>query len=152
MAAELPGPDRSGAEEALRRLQPQIATVALRSTVAGAQVLLDGEVLGVSPLPSFVVSAGTHELTAKREGYLDGHTSIVARAGSQMTVTLDPVAVTAREAPRRRRWVGPVIGVGAALVVGAVLAATLTVTLSKDYSAAGRDGCHGTCVLFDGGR
>jgi hypothetical protein len=122
--------------------------------VVGAQVLLDGEPVGLTPLPALVVSAGPHRLAAKREGFLDGHLQLDARGGSELTANLDPISVApptaaAPERPHRRRWVWPLVGVGAALVVGAALAASLTVTLSKNYSTNGRDSCHGDCVLFD---
>jgi len=48
----------------------------------GARVLLDGELVGTSPVPDLEVAEGTHEVRIERKGYLpETHTVEVSRGG-----------------------------------------------------------------------
>ena len=60
-------------------------------------------------------------------------------------------AVASAPRPRSRRWIWPVVAVGAA-AVAATVAGVLVVVLSTDNAARARGSCTGGCVLLDGFR
>jgi len=72
--------------------EPTTGTLRLTSTPAGAQVELDGTVVGTTPLTLDDVNAGAHEVAFVRSGYETTRTSITVPAGQerQLTATLTP--------------------------------------------------------------
>lgn len=57
-------------------LQPLPGRLTLTTDPAGARVLVDGELVGTTPLDQFVIEAGEHELLLKADRYLDFPQSI----------------------------------------------------------------------------
>lgn len=77
------------------------ALLMVRTQPTGAVVLVDGLVIGTSsPRTELVVSAGSHQVMARREGYEDASVPLVLSAGStrQITVSLE------RSTPLSHRW------------------------------------------------
>jgi len=84
----------------------------------GARVLVDGRQVGTSsPRAELILPAGTHRISAQREGYDEASVPVVLSAGStrELTVQLE------RTVPLTSRWW---FWTGAALVVAGGVAAT----------------------------
>ena len=77
----------------LRREPPRPAFLRIRSEPPGAQVELDGDVVGATPTEPIEVSVGTHALRITQEGFLPWQDTVRAQAGR--TVDVDAV-LTAR--------------------------------------------------------
>lgn len=77
------------------------AMLSVQTKPPGATVLVDGQRIGTtSPSAEIVVGAGSHQLTALREGYETASSPVVLRAGSTRTVTLS----LERTVPISHRW------------------------------------------------
>lgn len=151
-------PERAEVERKLARLAPRVATVAPTTTVAGAEIWIDGELIGKAPLEPVLVTEGRHHLEARYSDQAPTAIDATLPGGQATAVALEPraivpvekVVVVKAEAPRRR-WLWPVVGATAAVVVGAVLGLVLGLTLHPtNYADNARAGC-GTpaCTLID---
>jgi len=71
-----------------------LAELTFSSDPAGATVLLDGVILGETPLPPVAVRPGTHEVVVQKAEYVSGRVDVMLLAGDTRTeiVTLVPVA------------------------------------------------------------
>jgi len=69
-------------------------TIDIQSTPAGATVLIDGELQGVTPLSGVELTTGKHDLRLVRKGYLDHDASITVASsdGKPVRVVLRPEA------------------------------------------------------------
>jgi len=96
--------------------------LSVTSTPAGAQVILDGQAVGVTPLTLTEVSGGQHSIVLKMEGYNDytGNISVTGD-GATVTATLVPVSVTG----------GSSIGLSPFTLMGALLGAILLLSLKR---------------------
>lgn len=83
-------------------LEPVAAFVTVRADVAGARVIIDGEDKGVAPLESIMLSAGSHEIVVKLDGFRSETQRITVRTGKEYTVdvSLRPEAVAQSDSPR----------------------------------------------------
>lgn len=103
----------------------------VRSHVDAARVSVDGRALGLAPTEAGLV-AGTHRITAERDGFTPAETQVVLGVGERKETWLDPAA---RPALYTRWWFWTAIGV---VVTGGVLTAvaltTQRSTPSGDYS------------------
>lgn len=160
-------PEREEVQASLLRLAAQVGRVTVRAHLAGSEVILDGESAGTTPLVPLEVTQGKHHLELRRPGYLPAQLDMEVRGGQSAEVVLDPTAAgaatmgrsTAADATasgrldlavrRRPRWLWPVVGVAAAVVV-AVVAVVLAVTLSgTNYGDVARRSCTSPdCVVW----
>jgi PEGA domain len=130
-APEAPADARAYAESQIVLLRLRVATLTVNASVDGAEISADGRRLGVAPLGRAIhVPPGSHELTARLEGYRAARASIVLAAGEvgSVLLTMAPLpgpqerAHTAAVAPRaslvRNWWLWAAVGV---VVVGAAV-------------------------------
>lgn len=84
---------RTAAQKAFDEAKAQVGTLAIQTSVAGAEILVDGASAGRSPLedPLFV-EAGSHRIDAKLAGYDDAHQDVAAEKGATKNVALTLVA------------------------------------------------------------
>jgi len=69
----------------------QLAQIRVNSTVSGADVLVDGALVGRTPLPaSLPVEAGSHEVALRRSGYQAAKKDISLGEGASGDVSLEP--------------------------------------------------------------
>jgi hypothetical protein len=97
--------ERQGAETGLTAAKALVAEVALDVDATGAEVYVDGDLEGQTPLPGPVFLApGSHELLAKKEGK-SAKSQVNASAGQSSSVSLKlaaaprPAATSAAPAP-----------------------------------------------------
>lgn len=98
-----------------------LGKVAVESTPAGAEVLVDGEAAGTAPA-ELRLSPGEHTIVLRLPGHVDEERRVVVTIGNITTVAvaLDaiPPAPPATPPPRSRGWIRPLgwasIGLGAA--------------------------------------
>lgn len=88
---------RQWARSALAIALANTATLTVRVLPAGAEVAVDGAVLGASPLSAPVFLApGAHSVTARKDGYRRQRVAVQAEEGRSETLTIRLVAVTRR--------------------------------------------------------
>jgi hypothetical protein len=81
--------DRGEAEHELHVLRTRPSTLTVTTTPPGATVVLDGrQALGPTPL-SAELSAGSHTISVRREGFVEAKRSLDARFGRAVIVALD---------------------------------------------------------------
>jgi hypothetical protein len=97
--------DRKQAETLLARAQAKIGTVNVGGAPAGAEIRVDGELVGTAPLagPIFV-EPGTRRVEARAEGYATAERVVTLGPGQEGRVEVGLAAVP--------RAVGPVAGAG----------------------------------------
>ncbi len=161
-AREIPRDRKAQVEAEIRKLERRVARVTVRSSVEGAEVLVDDVVVGRTPLAGpLVVSAGRRKITVAREGQQRTRTLDVA-GGDQAAVDLDlprkevppvvpapppavekpaappaapqPVDPPKREAPRSNTGVYIGLGATAALTVGAVVTGLMALSARSDFT------------------
>ena len=100
--SELPA-DRARAVEAdLSSLSGKIASVSVDVTPAGAEIWVDGTVVGTAPLAErLVVDVGEHRLEARLGGYVPGSRSITLAGGDrrELSFRLEPEAPKSAQPP-----------------------------------------------------
>jgi hypothetical protein len=108
----------------LQRSAPSPATggISVSSTPAGANVLLDNNFIGVTPLTLNTVAAGSHTVTIDKEGYQDYTVTTPVNAGAISTVSAALMPVT----PPTPKSPLPVFAAIAALVLIGFAAARKT--------------------------
>jgi hypothetical protein len=86
--------DRADIDAALLAIHPLVGTVRLAVSEAGADVAVDGENVGVSPLASpFTVDAGSHTLRIQKPGFETIEQKIQVSGGNEATVAITFVAL-----------------------------------------------------------
>ena len=123
--------------EAIESPYPTTGTLAITAEQIGAEIIIDGELVGNSPLqPIEEVEPGEHQVQVSMEGYLDDERTVEVVAGEVATVsvTLQPEPPPPPPPPPstpiwRRWWFWTAIG---AVVVGTGLGVGLGVGLSGD--------------------
>jgi hypothetical protein len=81
-------------EEMLAQAQAKVGTVKVTGAPAGADVLVDGAVVGKAPLKgALFLEPGQHRVVGQREGYVEGAGEVVAAAGKEGAVDLGMVKV-----------------------------------------------------------
>jgi hypothetical protein len=82
--------DQRRAEGRLKEAQQKIATVEIATSLAGAEVSVDGVLLGKSPLAeALFLEPGRHTIETRLDGYAPMTQAIDAAAGSSQTVRLE---------------------------------------------------------------
>jgi hypothetical protein len=98
--AEVPSARRQQVEDAILAQERRIATVTIRSDLAGAVVRLDGDEVGRTPLPGAIrVSAGSHMIEAFLPGYNAWEQRLVLAGQEQRIVDVVFGPVSAVSAP-----------------------------------------------------
>jgi hypothetical protein len=75
------------------RLRPVAGVLTVRSTPPGAEVSLDGERLGPTPLVQKVLKPGSYELRLRMEGFMNDLSRVALRAGQDTVIARTLVAV-----------------------------------------------------------
>jgi len=85
----IPADIRAAVDEALAAIKSLVATVTVTSLEPEATVLVDGEVVGVTPIPApLTVDLGKHVIVAKKAGFDSNEQTIDALGGSALSVAL----------------------------------------------------------------
>jgi hypothetical protein len=72
-------------------IQGLLGHIALKSRVPGADVLIDGEHVGKTPLEATIsVPPGSHRVLVRRAGYLPAEKEVILADGSQTDIELEP--------------------------------------------------------------
>ncbi|WP_437992980.1 PEGA domain-containing protein [Sorangium sp. So ce145] len=134
--------ERQNAEASLKEALAKVASVTVQVTPAGAEVTVDGAVVGKAPLADRVFLApGEHEIGAKLEGYAPATHPIAAVAGRAETVAVQLERVPSAqiggsvhasipprlETPRDKVRTAMLVGGGLAAGVGVAAGVVLTV-------------------------
>jgi hypothetical protein len=120
-AGEKMGLAASALRERLEVVSRAPARFVIRSKPAGATVIIDDQVIGVTPLDS-ELSGGPHRMKLKMSGYDDLVRSFIVVSGVDESMDLDLVAIPSRFPFRAAGWGG--LAAGAALLAGGILTMT----------------------------
>jgi hypothetical protein len=91
-------PQKEALQKRLREATNMIGTVHVKVSVPGAEVLVDGKVIGKSPLDyDIYVDRGERLIEARREGYEPAKEKVTATSGSKHDVSL---TLKKKEAPK----------------------------------------------------
>lgn len=125
-------PQRAALEARFDEARKLVGVLRLRVSVAGAELAVDGEPIGRSPLTSAVfVTPGERVVSAKLAGYTDAQITVRVPKGSAFDVTLplQPQVVA-------KRSLVPVVAGGATFAVAAATGAALFVASQGQRSKA----------------
>jgi len=94
--ALLSAQDRVTTAQAIAAMQPLTAAVAISVGEPGADVYVDGERAGQSPLAPQVLDLGRHRIDVRKAGFRDFTTEVTVSGGAPLSlaVSLEPVART----------------------------------------------------------
>lgn len=95
------GADKTKAQERLDELAEKIGTLEIRVSEADAQVRIDDEVVGTSPLPTRKIAAGEHTVKVTKPGFSPASQTVKVAAGDEATtieVQLQAVATMGKVA------------------------------------------------------
>jgi len=85
-----PATVESGAiTEVTANLVPKTGTLVINTSPTGAQILLDGNNIGVSPITRTNLAAGNHTVNATLEGYIPVETEVRVIADQSVTSTIE---------------------------------------------------------------
>ena len=98
-AKEVPAERRRQVEKDIGKLRQRIALLEVSVNVADAEVWMDDERIGTSPLAPFVANAGRRKLAVTKPGYAPVQRTIEVAGGDGLHVAFDLVDV--RPAPAR---------------------------------------------------
>lgn len=93
------GADKKKAEERVEKLAEELGQLELRVTEADAQIQIDGEVVGKTPLPTQRLPAGSHEIRVTKRGFSPVSKTVDVAGGADATTVelkLEPVATMGR--------------------------------------------------------
>jgi len=167
--AEKPAaPDRVEIEGEIARAAPRVGKLIVHSDVPGSELRVDGELVGLAPIDPVLLTTGKHKIEAGHADYAPATVEVDVPGAQTTEITVTPkdlsvpVVVTKPETspillttqqtePPRRRWLWPVVGVGAAIVVAAIVFSVLYATRT-DFAAQARGSCVDPmhCTLLDG--
>lgn len=91
--AAVPRDLREQAETLLEEMSPRLGRLAVELSEPDAELLLDGRLVGTSPLPhDLETTAGDHRLEARKEGFTPARLTVSVQAGTRnvVAVTLAP--------------------------------------------------------------
>jgi hypothetical protein len=158
--------ERDQINAAVKAMQPLVGMLALHTASLGAEILVDEETVGIAPVDDQSLTQGMHTVEIRPPGEPPRKIQVKVLPGTTNRVELDepeppvvknppigkssPIVGTAPPPPSRR-WLWPVVGVGAAVVVAAVVTGLVLAFGSTDWSQKGRDSCGMGCVLLTPG-
>jgi hypothetical protein len=151
LAARAGAPERAEIEASLYRMSERVGKLIIEAP-ARVELFVDGIPIEIAPPAPLPVTAGAHRVEARRAGKPVAAADVTVAGGLSVPVRLTELAalsVDEKQEPRRR-WLWPVVGVAAALVVAAVVL-TAVLVRPADFSARGRDLCTGQsgCAVID---
>jgi len=136
---------RAKVEDALSNARKQVASLRVTAAPAGAEILVDGKLVGRSPLegPIFV-DPGTHRLDAQLDGYASNTSTIQAAAGSEQDIQLTLTKADATSAATTPGYVAasdvtPRRNYAPALIVGGIGVATAAIGVGLLVAAGSKD-------------
>lgn len=99
-SAEMDAKRKADIEKEIAQLRGRVATLQISTNVPGAEILIDDESVGKTPLPQgIMVNSGKRKITATKEGRIPT-TKIIEVAGSDtVNITLDLTAPSTAPAP-----------------------------------------------------
>jgi len=107
-AKNIPGERRVEVKKEITRLSAKVAKLVVESPVAGAKVVVDGNVVGTTPLDkTLIIDPGAHRVVVSRAGYDDFALDITAplgetyRLSAKLVKPKTAVAAVDTEEPRR---------------------------------------------------
>jgi len=189
--------ERHQIENTLGRMAPHVSRLTVRCGLAGAEVLVDDEVVGLAPIDPQLLTAGRHRVEVRHPGYVTATREIELRGGEASDVRLEPtpgivvntveptvpkvietprpveptppktieptppkpvkttivnplVAPPVEKKEEKRKWLWPVVGISAGVVVAVAAAIVIAMLIGggTDFSALARQSCmNGSCVL-----
>jgi len=74
--------------EITAQLEPNAGTLAVETEPSNAQVIVDGQPMGQTPVKNLVLPSGTYELTLRKDGYRDEVARVSIRLGKQQSLRL----------------------------------------------------------------
>jgi hypothetical protein len=129
-AGEKMGLAASALRERLEVVSRAPARFVIRSKPAGATVIIDDQVIGVTPLDS-ELSGGPHRMKLRMSGFDDLVRSFVVVSGVDESMDLDLVAIPSHFPFRKAGWGG--VAAGAALLIAGIV----TMTIDHDEVSCG---------------
>jgi len=125
----------------LKKLRPRIAEVTIVTNVPGVDITVDDIPRGKTPLPAIRLSAGSHRLTAIKEGKVAVTQSFDVAGADKPTIKLDLVDTTGKSVVVRERigdtskwttlsFVG--LGAGGAMLVAGGVTGVLALRAASD--------------------
>jgi hypothetical protein len=106
----------------LAEMRPFVTAVAISGLPHGAEVRIDGRVIGVAPLKPVQLQSGNYVLEASAEGFVTGRKEFTVRQGQPLAVEMNlkaspstgKVSIVARPGAARLRLDGRDVGYGSA--------------------------------------
>lgn len=95
---KLPKPRRAEVAQQIREMEALLAALNFAVTPDGAEVRMDGRVLGTAPLKPYGVAAGSHTFDISAEGCTPQKKTLIVVAGQPLTLTilLDRIPTTGK--------------------------------------------------------
>jgi len=128
--------ERARVEHLFAEVRTKVGTIEVRVRPPGAEVLLDGIMVGTAPLaePLFV-DPGEHVVSARMEGRASAKRTVSAPAGSAHTLALTLLPLSAEPAPEAKPPIAPWIALGGVLAAGGI-GAGLAMTVAANSKSA----------------
>jgi hypothetical protein len=163
----IPAAQRDLATRSLKHAAERLGAVVVQSDVEGAEVKVDDEQVGKTPLGGgpYYVEPGRHTVLLRKEGYADGTQSVDVAQGAPTNVTVEmrpagaptvapPSSVEPSAVPAGAPASGPshtreyvAIGGATLTVVGVVVGTVFAVKVGSDSDR--QDELKGTLAVFD---
>jgi hypothetical protein len=90
------------------QLDPSGGTLGIDTSPEGAQVLVDGQPMGTTPMRNIVLPPGTYELKVHKEGYRDELARVSIRMGKQQSLRLSLKALQEEPVATRESSLRPI--------------------------------------------
>jgi tetratricopeptide (TPR) repeat protein len=135
---------RKSVADDLQMLSTRTATLAVECNEAGAEVLVDGEVAGTTPLPEpLLLDTGDHRIIVRKDGFDPRETplTLASRDTQSLRIDLQPtppdrgpvVVVAPQQAPAdRTAWIWGTWSATAAFAAGAAVTGGLGIGAAND--------------------
>lgn len=140
----IPDEKRAEVEEIYAELESLVATLRVDCNVDGAQVTIDGETVGTTPMAlPLKLDVGEYEVQVTAHGYEPFTTTVKLPGGEQEVITADLVATGSEDPPQSQKLAPPAfIGMASAtlaLVASAAIIGGVALKRSSDYKASAYD-------------
>ncbi len=86
-AKNIPDKKYKAIKERIGKLEKYLGTLRVTCDVSDAKVLVDGKVVGRTPMEEMYLETGEHSLTLKKEGYEDFTTTVMMISGKIMAIS-----------------------------------------------------------------
>ncbi len=85
-AALLSDQDKADAGAAIKAMEPLTSTLTVNVTEPGADVYLDADLVGPTPIAPFLIDIGEHKVTVRKPGFQDFTADLTVTGGAQVSV------------------------------------------------------------------